>query len=111
LQLYAQLYYSTKIQKFLHFNNFLINYLKQHVFLNNFILAQSHSPDCSEKPLVKKTYFFLVGQSELGSSCRTLEKKVFEQKLVANLPAGRQEAGIASKKKSTSFRKCFQYLF
>jgi hypothetical protein len=48
---------------------------------NYILFAQSPSPDCSGKPFVKKTYFFLVWQSDLGSYCRTLEKKVFEQKL------------------------------
>jgi hypothetical protein len=58
------------------------------VLFTNFCFgAQSPSPDCSEKPFVKKTYFFLVWQSDSRnfgrSSCQTLEKKVFEQKLVA----------------------------
>ncbi len=59
------------------------NYCESRFELLFLYLHKPHSPDCSEKPLVKKTYFFLVWQSDLGSYCRTLEKKVFEQKLVA----------------------------
>jgi len=52
--------------------------------LTDFVLKHnSIAPIAAESLLGRKPIFSWFGRATNGSSCRTLEKKVFEQKLVA----------------------------